>query len=75
MALPLAACGGGGGGRYGRDAGSAAASTSAEYLRNCGTADSGAIATRNPRATGAGINIGVVDSSVDFADMAGCIFN
>lgn len=47
--------------------------TSAEYLRNYGVANSGAMAAWTSGATGAGITVGVVDSGVklDQPDLAG----
>ncbi|MBA4804684.1 MAG: S8 family serine peptidase [Brevundimonas sp.] len=44
-------------------------------MRNYGSANSGAIAAWNAGATGAGINVGVIDSGIDFAqpDLAGRI--
>ncbi|WP_372707369.1 S8 family peptidase, partial [Brevundimonas sp.] len=49
--------------------------TSAEYLRNYGVVNTKAIAAWNLGATGAGINVAVVDSGIDFAqpDLAGRI--
>lgn len=51
--------------------------TSAEYLRNYGVVNTKAIAAWNQGATGEGINVGVIDTGIDYAqpDLNGRISN